>query len=128
MLTCTLRCASAREAMSIAGELRELPGVRIGVHPGPRARGCCDGWLVQLTTPSLPHSAEAPERCRTTIEAAVGRRTATALLGWRPRNEREGARAAATRAHPRRTLDVGATAHTSERETVIASLLRRPSK
>jgi hypothetical protein len=128
ILTCTLRCASAREAVSVAGELRELPGVRVGVQPAPLGHGCCDGWLVQLTTPASTAGPGAPARCRERIEDTLRRRAATDLLGWRLRSSHERAHTSAPASHGQRRGASAHAPHGSQRETVIASLLARPSE
>lgn len=96
-MTCALNCATAREAACVAGELRELPGVRVSMH----ACGRRGGWVVELEGPPVRLDA---------------REIAQRLDRAQPRERR-----------PRRPGSAhAARGRSSQRETVIASLLRRP--
>ncbi|HMD55854.1 MAG TPA: hypothetical protein VKG82_00100 [Solirubrobacteraceae bacterium] len=174
VLTCALHCATAREAVSVAGELRELPGVRVSVQSSPLKRSSAAGWLLQLTTEPLALSATEIAQRQSAIDETVEQRAGTWFLGWRvhsapeqravrrvetslhpalatirssqqaPAHEAAGrssaararrgdtAHAVATAAsHPHERTSGASTATPacpSQRETVIASLLRRPAE
>jgi len=114
LMRCTLHCATARAAAGIAAELRETRNARVAIeHPAP-GTGWPSGWVVLLTTTPLLPGAEELLRAQDSLEDLVSRWPGSSLLGWRL------LRAVDERSTPR------AAAGFSQRDTVVASLLRRP--
>jgi hypothetical protein len=121
-LSMSVQAPGAREAASIAAELLALGAEETRVRPAPvRAYGERE-WVVSLTTPPLGLSAVAIRRWKGDVLALVQRRPGCQFLGFktcqapRPVGMIEGASD-----HD----DARALARQSQRELVLASLLRR---
>jgi hypothetical protein len=143
-LLCSLLCKTAREAVSIADAMRALEPGRVTVRPAPR-RSAQAGWLVEIATPALDATVGALAERQAVIAAAAERWPGAWFLGWqlRPGGEptTSTAGASALPASPPRPTPEQPPAgradgrlhgsrrrwpHSSQRDLVVASMLRRP--
>ncbi len=106
---CAVRCETAREAVSIAENLRGLAGARVAVRPSLPERPCDGRWTVELRLADVRDPA-LRERALAGVQALSGARR----ISWLSAPERASVEAPST------------AARASQRELVRASLLRHP--
>jgi hypothetical protein len=124
-LSLSFQASSLRQAANLAAELRTIGADVARVHP-PRLRppGRRD-WIVTLTTPPVPLTVAVIELWEGEMLAVEHRWPGCHFLGWRTCRAPEASIGSLERepdhddACPRQRL--------SQRELVLASLLRRPA-
>ena len=115
-------CPRAREAWELANELRRtadtlLADALISVSPSLPGTAAPDGWLVRITVKRSELGIEDVLNCQNAIDRASQRWSAARFLGWRLlAGARPDTRAIPAAREERR----------SQREAVVASLLRCP--
>ncbi len=136
-LLCSFQAVTLRQAAALAVELRAMaastPRVR-SVAAGPLKLRC---WIVTATTLPMPLTMTVLRRWEAELLAIEQRWSGCCFLGWRtwtappdrpvaPAEQRTHARAGeVSSAQP--SGSAGTNSQTSQRQMVIASLLRRPS-
>jgi hypothetical protein len=136
-LRCSFQAATLRQAAALAVELRAMaastPRVR-SVAAVPSQPRC---WIVTATTLPMPLTLTVLRRWEAELVAIEQRCSGCCFLGWRtsttppdrsvvPGEQRERAGAGEV-SSPRPSESAGTNSQTSQRQLVIASLLRHPS-
>jgi hypothetical protein len=124
-LSCSFRASSLRQAVKLAADLRASDvGVELVAAARTHARERRD-WIVSSTTPPLAMTTAAIQLWEDQMIALALRSCGCAFLGWRicatP------ARTVVCRGGVPDDRHASASRAPSQRELVVASLLRRPS-
>ncbi|HTD58803.1 MAG TPA: hypothetical protein VK672_07900 [Solirubrobacteraceae bacterium] len=122
-LSCSFQAGSLRQATSLAAELRTLAGHLARVHPLPPQDPGRRIWIVTLTTPPMPLTFDVLRAYEGRMRAIEHRWPGCRFLGWTT----VGTPSPPTRATERATGAAGDPSRGSQRELVIASLLRCPT-
>ncbi len=124
-LSCSFRASSPRQAVKLAAELRASDvGVELVAPARTRARDRRD-WIVRSTTPPLALTAAVIGLWEDQMVALALRTCGCAFLGWRICATPAGSVVGGGGAPDDRRAS--ASRAPSQRELVVASLLRRPS-
>jgi hypothetical protein len=124
-LSLSFQASSLREAASLAAELRTIGADAVRVHPSrPRLPGQRD-WTVTLTTPPVPLTVAVVQLWEGEMLAVEHRWPGCHFLGWRTCQAPDASIGSLER-EPDHD-DAGARQRLSQRELVLASLLRRPA-
>jgi hypothetical protein len=123
-LSLSFQAPSVRQAVDIAAGLRTNPAHVVHVRsPRPRVAGRHD-WIVTLTTPALPLTMAVIQTWESEMLAVERRWPGCRFLGWRIPQEPCPSIGCSERELDRDDAD--AAPRRSQRELVLASLLRRP--
>lgn len=123
-LSLSLQAPDLREAVNLAAELRTLGADVVQVCPSqPRLPGRWE-WIVTLTTPPVPLTLAVLQLWEREMLAVEDRWPGCHFLGWRT-SQVHGTTIAPVQMVPDRD-DPGASGPVSQRELVLASMLRRP--
>ncbi len=124
-LSLSVQASCLRHAASLAAELRSIGADVVRVHPSqPRLPGRRD-WTVTLTTPPVPLTVAVIQLWEGEMLAVEHRWPGCHFLGWRT-CQTPNASIGSLEREPDRD-DAGARQQLSQRELVLASLLRRPA-
>jgi hypothetical protein len=123
-LSLSFQASSLREAASLAAELRTIGADAVRVYPSrPRLPGRRD-WTVTLTTPPVPLTVAVVQLWEGKMLAVEHRWPGCLFLGWRTCQAPDASIGSLEREPDHE--DAGARRRLTQRELVLASLLRRP--
>lgn len=123
-LSLSFQASGLREAASLAAELRTIGADAVRVHPlRPHLPGRRD-WTVTLTTPPVPLTVAVVQQWEGKMLAVEHRWPGCRFLGWRTCQAPDASTGSLERGSDRD--DAGARRRLTQRELVLASLLRRP--
>lgn len=124
-LSLSFQASNFREAANLAAELRTIGADAVRVH---LSRPCLPGrrdWAVTLTTPLVPLTVAVIQLWEGEMLAVEHRWPGCHFLGWRTSQAPDASIGSLERGPDRE--DAGARRRLSQRELVLASLLRRPA-
>jgi len=121
-LFCCFQASSLLQAECVSAELRTIGGGVVGVAPSPPRLPGRPDWIVTLTTPPMPLALDVLRPWEGEMLAVEHRWPGCRFLGWRTWCTP----ATSKRATEWPKEDVAGAARRSQRELVMASLLRCP--